>query len=129
MKKSTYYKEVLALHVALQQFSHFIWGAEKPRIVLTDKKNFSSFFQSKSLHPTVWNFIDRVIAYTIVLAHIPRKVKAAAYFLSRMQTGPNESLKLQLVGSIPIKQMEIDLKPKTPDISMLTIESIEEIER
>ena len=45
-----------------------------------------------------------------------------------MQTDPNESLELQLVDSI-INQIEIDMKAKTPDASMLTKESIEKIER
>ena len=72
--------------------------------------------------------MDRVIAYNIVLAHIPGKANAAAEFLSRMQTDPNESLELQLVDSNPIKQIEIDMKAKTPDASMLAIESVQEVE-
>ena len=67
--------------------------------------------------------MDRVVAYNIVLAHIPGKANAAADFLSRMQTDSSASLELQLVDSIPIKQIEIDMKAKTPDASMLMIES------
>ena len=104
LRMSIYCKEVLALYFPLEHFSHFIWGAEKPVIVLTDNKNLTSFFQSKSLYQSLWNFMDRVIAYNIVLAHIPGKAKAAADFLSRMQTDPKESLQLQLVDSIPMKQ-------------------------
>ena len=65
--------------------------------------------------------MNRVIAYNIVLAHIPGRVNAAADFLSRMQTDPTQSLELQLHESIP-KKIEIDLKAKTPDASMLAIE-------
>ena len=55
--------------------------------------------------------MNRVIAYNIVLAHIPGKANAAAdFFLSRIQTDPNGSLELQLVDSIPMKQIEIDMK-------------------
>ena len=72
--------------------------------------------------------MDRVIAYNIVLEHIPGKANAAADFLSRMQTDPNESLELQLVDSIPMKQIEIDMKAKRPDASMLAIESVQEVE-
>ena len=128
LKISTFCKEFLALYFPQEHFSHFIWGAEKPVIVLTDNKSLTSFFQSKSLHPTLWNFMDRVIAYNIVLAHIPGKANAAADFLSRMQTDPNESLELQLVDSIPMKQIEIDMKAKTPDASMLAIEAVQEVE-
>ena len=70
----------------------------------------------------------RVIAYNIILAHIPGKANPAADFLSRMQTDSNESLELQLVDSIPMKQIKIDMKAKTPDVAMLAIESIQEIE-
>ena len=45
-----------------------------------------------------------------------------------MQTDPNEGLELQLVESIPMKQIEIDMKAKTPAASMLAIESVQEIE-
>ena len=119
---SAYCKEFLALYFALEYFSHFIWGAEKPVIILTDNKNLTSFFQSKSLHPALWNFMDRVTAYNIVLAHIPGRAKAAADFLSRMQIDPTQSLELQLHESIPWKDSETDMKAKTPDASMLAIE-------
>ena len=126
LKMSTYCKEFLALYFALEYFSHFIWGAEKPVIILTDNKSLTSFFQSKSLHPALWNFMDRVIAYNIVLAHIPGRANAAADFLSRMQTDPTQSLELQLLDSIPLKHIEIDMKAKTPDASMLMIEAQEQ---
>ena len=67
--------------------------------------------------------MDRVIAYNIVLAHIPGRANAAADFLSRMQTDPTQSLELQLHESIPMKEIEIDMKAKTPDASMLAIEN------
>ena len=118
----------MALYFALEHFSLSIWGAEKPVIVLTDIKNLTSFFQSKSLHPSLWNFMDRVIAYNIVLAHVPGKANAAADFLSRMQSDPNESLEHQVVDSIPMKQIEIDMKAKSPDASILAIESVQEVE-
>ena len=53
--------------------------------------------------------MDRVIAYNIVLAHIPGRANAAADFLSRMQTDPTQSLELQLLDSIPLKHIEIDM--------------------
>ena len=70
--------------------------------------------------------MDRVIAYNIVLAHIPGRANAAADFLSRMQTDPTQSLELQLLDSIPLKHIEIDMKAKTPDASMLMIEAQEQ---
>ena len=127
LKMSTYCKEFLVLYFALEQFSHSNWGAEKAVIVLTDNKNLKSFFQSNSLHPSLRNFMDRVIVYNIVLAHIPGKANAAADFSSRMQTDPIESLELQLLDSSPMKQIEIDMKAKTPDASMLAMETVQEV--
>ena len=43
LKISTYCREFLALYFALEFFPHFIWGAEKPVIVLTDNKSLTSF--------------------------------------------------------------------------------------
>ena len=111
-------KRFLALYFALEYFPYFIWGAEKPEIIRWDNEGLTSFFQSKSLHPALWNFMDRVIAYNIVLAHIPGRANAAADFLSRMQIDPTQSLELQLYESIP----KIDMKAKIPDASMLAIE-------
>ena len=69
--------------------------------------------------------MDRVIAYNIVPAHIPGRANAAAGFLSRMQIDPTRSLELQLLDSIPMKQIEIDMEAETPDASMLMIDSNE----
>ena len=55
--------------------------------------------------------------------HFPGRANAAADFLSRMQTDPTPSLELQLHESIPMKEIEIDMKAKTPDASMLAIEN------
>ena len=47
LKFSIYYKEFLGLYFALDHFSHFIWGTEKPVIVLTDNKSLVQFFSTK----------------------------------------------------------------------------------
>ena len=126
---STYCKEFLALYFALEYFSHFIWGAEKPVIVLTDNKSLTSFFQSKSLHSALWNFMYRLIAYNIVLALIPGRANAAADFLSTIQIDPSQSLEIQPLDLIPMKQIDIDMKAKTPDASTPSIERSETQER
>ena len=43
LKFSIYYKEFLGLYFALDHFSHFVWGTEKPVIVLTDNKSLVQF--------------------------------------------------------------------------------------
>ena len=127
LKLSIYCKEFLALYFALESFSHYIWGAEKPILVLTDNKSLTSFFQAKSIHPSLWNFLDRVLSFNIVLAHIPGKANAAADFMSRMQTNPNEVVELTLTDKIPVTEIKINCKAKTPDVTVSNIE-IEETE-
>ena len=126
LKFSIYYKEFLALYFALDHFAHFIWGATKPVIVLTDNRSLTQFFQSKSIPPSVWNFLDRVLAFNIVIAHIPGKANHAADFLSRMQTDPNASLSLRLTDKIPVREIHIDSTAKVPDASLNSVEEIQE---
>ena len=127
LKFSVYYKEFLALYFASDHFAHFIWGASKPVIVLTDNKSLTQFFQSKSIPPSVWNFLDRVLAFNIVIAHIPGKVNHAANFLSRMQTDPNASVSLKLTDKISVREIYIDSTAKVPDASLNSIENIQEV--
>ena len=64
-----------------------------------------------------------MIAYNIVLELTPGREIAATDFLSEMETDPCQSLKLQLLDSTPMKQIEIVMKAKTPDAFMLSMES------
>ena len=70
----------------------------------------------------MWNFLDRIIAYDIVIAHISGRAVAASDFLSTMQTDPTQSLELKLHKYIPMEEIDMDMKAKTPDESMLAIE-------
>ena len=119
LKFSIYYKEFLALYFALDHFSHFIWGSSKPVIILTDNRSLTQFFQA-----SVWNFLDRVMAFNIIIAHIPGKENYAADFLSRMQTNPSASLSLKLTDKIPIREIQIDTTAKVPDASLNLVQTV-----
>ena len=80
LKFSVYNKEFLALYFALDRFAHLIWAATKAVLVFTDKRSLTQFFQSKSIHPSLWNCLDRVLSFNILLAHIPGKANSAADF-------------------------------------------------
>ena len=127
LKLSIYCKEFLALYFALEHFAHFLWGAEKPVIVLTDNRSLVQFFQSKTIPPSLWNFLDRVLAFNLLLAHIPGRANAAADFLSRTQTDPSAVLELKLSDRIPIKEMDVTLKAKTPNVELSTIEHFDKV--
>ena len=115
LKMSLYCKEFQFLYFALQPFWHFIWGSEKPVLILTDNKSLTRFFQAKTIPPSLWNYMVRITAFNIVVTHIPGKANAAADFLSRLQSNPNEILKLKLKDRIPIREIAIDVQAKLPD--------------
>ena len=48
-KMLIYCKEFLSLYFALQTFSPFIWGSEKPVLILIDDKSLTRFFQAKTI--------------------------------------------------------------------------------
>ena len=112
---SIFCKDFLSLYFALETFSHFNWGTDKPVLTLTDNKNISRFFQAKTIPPTLWNYIDRVTAFNTVVNHIPGKANAAADFLSRLQSDPNETSELKLTDRIPVREIEVDVRAKLPD--------------
>ena len=118
LKFSIYYKEFLALYFALDHFSHYIWGSAKPVIVLTDNRSLTQFFQATTIPPSVWNFLDRVLSFNIIIAHIPGTANYAADFLSRMQTDPSASLSLKLTDKIPVREIYIDSTARIPDASL-----------
>ena len=121
---SVYFKEFLALYFALDHFAHFIWGATKPVLVLTDNRSLTQFFQSKSIHPSRWNCLDRVLSFNFELAYIPGKANSAADFLSYMQTDPNLTLQIKLTDHVPVREIEIETEAKAPDVSLSNISEI-----
>ena len=127
LKFSIYYKEFLGLYFAPDHFSHFLWGTEKPVIVLTDNRSLTSFFQAKTVPPSSWNCLDRLLSFNLVIAHIPGKINYAADFLSRVQTDPAQTLELKLTDKIPIREIEVETTAKTPDVLVNSIELIEQI--
>ena len=68
------------MYLALDHFSYFIWGTNKPVLILADDRSLTYFFQSKSIPPSLWNFLDRVLAFNIAIAHIPGKANYTADF-------------------------------------------------
>ena len=124
LKISVYYKEFLALYFALDHFAHFIWGVTIPVLVLTDNRSLTQFFQSKSIHSSLWNCLDRVLSFNILLAHFPGKANSAADFLSRMQTDPNLTLQIKLTDHVPVRENDIETEAKAPIVSLSNISEV-----
>ena len=89
-------------------------------------KNGSStqFFQSKSIHPSLWNCLDRVLSFSILLAHIPGKANSAADSFSRMQTDPNVTLQINISNHVPFRETEIETEAKEPNVCLSNISEI-----
>ena len=118
IKFSIYYKEFLALYYALDYFSHYIWGSSKQVIILTDIKNLAQFLQSKVIPPSLWNCLDRILAFNIVIAHIPGRANYATDFLSRMENDKSATMSLKLTDRIPVREIEIDTEAQNPDVEL-----------
>ena len=108
LKFSIYYKKFLALYYALDHFAHYLWCSSHPIMVLSDNKSLTQFFQSKTIPPTLWNFIDRVLSFNLVIAHKPGSANHADKFLSWMQTNRSAKMSLKLTDKISIKEVHID---------------------
>ena len=61
------------------------------------------------------NYVDRVTAFNVAVAHIPQKANPAAIFPSRHQSDPNEIIELKLTDRIPIREIERDVRAKLTD--------------
>ena len=122
---SIFCKEFLALYFALEEFSRYIWGAEKQVLVFSDNKSLTQFFKARTLHPSFWGYLDRVLAYNIALAHIPGKANVAADYISRIQTDPDNAIELAMSDSIPVREVKISLSAKTPDVALSAITEFE----
>ena len=86
-------------------------------ILLVDNRSLAKFFQAKTIPPSVWNFLDRVLSFNII-AHVPGTANYAADFLSRMQTDPSASLSLKLTDKIPVREIYNDSTARIPDASL-----------
>ena len=80
LKILVYYKEFLTLYSAFYHFPHFVWGATKHVLDLTDKRSLTQIHQSDSIHPSLWNFTDTVLSFNFQPAHITGEAKPAADF-------------------------------------------------
>ena len=93
-------------------------GSSKQVIILTDNKSLTQFFQSKVIPPSLWNCLDRILAFNIVIAHIPGRANYAADFLSRMENDKTATMSLKLTDRIPVREIEIDTEAQNPDVEL-----------
>ena len=116
LKMQQFCKEFLALYFALRTFPQFIRRSEKPILTLTDKKSLTSFLETKTIPPSLWNYVDSVTAFNKVVTETLWNATAAADFFSRLQLSQNETIVLNLTEKIPVREAEIEVGAKLSDI-------------
>ena len=121
LKLSTHAKEFLAIYYAFDTFAHLLWGAVKKKIlVLTDNKALAYFFQAKTIPTSLWNFLDRVMAFPFIIGHIPGKANAAADFLSRMHLDPSQKFELKIKEPMQMQEIELNVSAQLPPLNAMT---------
>ena len=107
LKIFIYSKEFLAFYMAFLEFAHILWEATKPKIVLTDNKSVTRFFQTKAVPPALWNACDYVLQFSFKIAHIAGSVNTVADFLSRLELKNTAKIRLKFREDIQTTPIEV----------------------
>ena len=107
LKMSIYSKEFLAIYMAFLEFAHILCEATQPKIVLTDNKSVTRFFQTKAIPPALWNACHYVLQFNFKIAHFAGSVNTAADFLSRLELKVTEKIRLKIREDIHTTPIEV----------------------
>ena len=107
---SIYCKEFLAIYHAFLEYSHILWEATLPTLVMTDNRSVTRFFQTKALPPTLWNACDYVLQFNFHIMHVAGTQNTAADFLSRIDLNPKERVELKIREDITIRPIQVNLQ-------------------
>ena len=92
-----------------------LWGiTKKPVVVFTDNKALSSFLQCPNIPASLCKYVDRLLQFKFVLAHVAGEDNPAADYLSRMYLNPHLNMELEIGATIPVKEVQVRLKPQIP---------------
>ena len=109
-KHTIHTKEFLAIYFAFEQFAHMLWGiTDKPVVVFTDNKALSAFLQSPTIPSSLCKYVDRLLQFKFVLAHVAGENNPVADYLSRMYKNPHLTMELEIGTTIPVHQVEVRL--------------------
>ena len=68
--------------------------------------------------PSVWNSLDRLLDFNIVIAHIPGRVNYAAEFFSKMEHHKTATMSVTLTDIILVRKMEINTEAQNPEVEL-----------
>ena len=104
--------------MAFLDSAHILWEARKPKIVLTDHKSVTRFFQTKAIPPALWNACEYVLQFNFKIARNAGPINAAADFLSRLELKVAEQIRLKIQK---ISQQHQSRRPPLPRIPRIKI--------
>ena len=110
LKMSIYCKEFLAIYHAFLEYSHILWEATLPTLVMTDNRSVTRFFQTKAIPPTLWNACDYVLRFNFRIMHVAGTLDTAADFLSRLEITPKEKIELTIREDIRTTPIQINMQ-------------------
>ena len=112
-KHTIHTKEFLAIYFAFENFAHMLWGiTHKPLVVFTDNKALSAFLQSPTIPASLCKYVDRLLQFKFVLAHVAGENNPAADYLNRMYLNPHLTMELEIGATIPVHEVQVRLKPQ-----------------
>ena len=92
-----------------------LWGiAKKPVVVFTDNKALSSFLQCPTLPASLCKYVDRLLQFRFVPAHVSGEDNPVADYLSRMYLNPQLLIELEIGARLPVHEVQVKLKPNIP---------------
>ena len=100
-------KKISAIYIELHEFSHNLRETTKPKIVLTNNKSITQFFQTKAVSHAFWNACDSVLRFNFKQTHLAGLVITAADSFSRRQLKFTEILRLLIWVDIQTKPIEV----------------------
>ena len=104
---SIYCREFLPIYHAFLEYSHILWEATLPTLVITDNRSVTRFFQTKAILPTLWNACDYVLQFNFHIMHVAGAQNTAADFLSHIELNPKDELKIR--EDITIRPIQVNL--------------------
>ena len=110
LKMSNYCKKFLAIYHAFLEYSQMLWETTIPKLVLTDNRSVTIFFQTKTTPPALWNNCDYVLQFKFRIMHVAGSQNTAADFLSRLELTPKEKVQLKLRDDILTSPIEVNLQ-------------------
>ena len=89
------------------EFTHILWEAQIPTIVLTDNQTVTRFLETKTIPPTLRNASDHVLQFNFEIAHTAGSVNTAVDSPSRLELKVTKEIRLRIRGDVQTTRIEV----------------------